>query len=1208
MSAQQLLDKIEQQGLLEDKVLASLRKQVAEKNATPNQVIKTLVSKGLLTKFQAKKLMDDVAAEPPQTDDEEIVDLAPIAPVTPAAPSTPELSLNDDLGMAPLDDSPELAPLDETPELSPLDDGGGLAPLDDGGGLQPLNDGGGLEPLGGDGGGLQPLGDGGGLEPLGGGGLEPLGGGGLEPLGGGGLEPLGGGSGLEPMGGGAPDATSAADAPAATKSKGGYKAPTKDPNRLSVWDSKLLLGGGFVLMTMIITAIALIIWMGSAVPQETFDAAMDAYSSQSYGQAIKLFDEYVEKWPSEKDANECRVRSGTAQLWQIKDARNPRKSLDTIKEILPTIEANEKFGSIRPELASILTNVVAEIAKKADAANDTKSKQDLIEMAEEGMELVDNPSYIPSSMRQAIANRLGEIKELIGKVKRDINRYLELNTAVEAILAAIENDPPDTSKGREIQVDLLRKYPGLRNDESLVEALTKVSAAQQAMVKLDQTETLADTEDQPKPPGTRVILAQRRGKTVEQLPNFLTLVLARGMIYALDVPTGDVKWTRFVGYDTKLHPIMLSQQIGGDALIFDGIRHEILRVKSDTGDLVWRQTIGSEFHEPVISEDKLYVAAVEGTLYEIDLLEGHTGRQLKFPQRLATGPTFSTNNLDIFYQVADHSNIYVINKRQLKCLEVYFLGHAPGAVQGRPATTMKYLLIPVNTSSSSSLMHVAETGDGGLNLKQVPGVKPKRLKGQVVSPLQTLNRQVVVFTDLGSINVYEVDSENENDPVQDSVTPMLATANQASIHNAKIDAGQVWVASRQIARFEIQFAQNKVVGKWVMMKGDEFIGPVQLFRNIIISTRRTQSGTGIIATAMDSLDGQVIWETQLSVPPIQIIPNEAGDKVYVISSSGSYFELSEAQLEAGGIVNEPVDTALMTAPTAFAHGVPLTKGRWAFTSESSPGQVLFFDPNQVATRIRALALTGGPGIKANATAPPTAFKGGMLVPLDIGQVQLLNGEENLKPFQPKLQAGTKVNWSKPAVINNGTEFVVADDQRHLYRVGVSKIPTPFLKSLGYAELESDIVSDLAATGSTLFGVTRAGAVDTIASFKLPDFTVGKTHPLGGRVVWGPKLIGENVYAVSSDEGLICLAENEEKLWEHKSVHGTIVDVVDLNADTLLLTSQEGNAWTVKKADGSAGAKGSVNNPLRGGSLMFKGKMLLPGSDGTIHIVPMGGGS
>jgi hypothetical protein len=58
----------------------------------------------------------------------------------------------------------------------------------------------------------------------------------------------------------------------------------------------------------------------------------------------------------------------------------------------------------------------------------------------------------------------------------------------------------------------------------------------------------------------------------------------------------------------------------------------------------------------------------------------------------------------------------------------------------------------------------------------------------------------------------------------------------------------------------------------------------------------------------------------------------------------------------------------------------------------------------------------------------------------------------------------------------------------------------------------------------------------------------------------------------------------------------------------LVTSQEGNIWPIKKADGVPGAQSSINNPLRSGTLKFNNKILLTGSDGTIHVVPMGGGN
>ena len=58
MSAAKILELAEEQGLLEPQVIATLRKQVqAKPNITAQLIARTLTDKGLLTAFQAKKLL-----------------------------------------------------------------------------------------------------------------------------------------------------------------------------------------------------------------------------------------------------------------------------------------------------------------------------------------------------------------------------------------------------------------------------------------------------------------------------------------------------------------------------------------------------------------------------------------------------------------------------------------------------------------------------------------------------------------------------------------------------------------------------------------------------------------------------------------------------------------------------------------------------------------------------------------------------------------------------------------------------------------------------------------------------------------------------------------------------------------------------------------------------------------------------------------------
>src|SRR4029079_7313283 len=65
--AQRVMDLAEQQGLLDGKAIAELRKQVAESKfvITPEAIAKVLVDHGHLTPFQARKLVSQALANEP---------------------------------------------------------------------------------------------------------------------------------------------------------------------------------------------------------------------------------------------------------------------------------------------------------------------------------------------------------------------------------------------------------------------------------------------------------------------------------------------------------------------------------------------------------------------------------------------------------------------------------------------------------------------------------------------------------------------------------------------------------------------------------------------------------------------------------------------------------------------------------------------------------------------------------------------------------------------------------------------------------------------------------------------------------------------------------------------------------------------------------------------------------------------------------------
>src|SRR5438045_2298839 len=85
LSAEEFIDRLEFLGLLEEKVLDNLRRQVAEskKPVAPQTLAKLLVDTGQLTAFQAKKLVGEEVAAPAKQSPVSPPAAAPQAPVEP---------------------------------------------------------------------------------------------------------------------------------------------------------------------------------------------------------------------------------------------------------------------------------------------------------------------------------------------------------------------------------------------------------------------------------------------------------------------------------------------------------------------------------------------------------------------------------------------------------------------------------------------------------------------------------------------------------------------------------------------------------------------------------------------------------------------------------------------------------------------------------------------------------------------------------------------------------------------------------------------------------------------------------------------------------------------------------------------------------------------------------------------------------------------
>ncbi len=1151
MSAKKFVQLLEDNGVLDASTLREVRRQISDKKVSAATIARALVEKGKLTKFQATKFVGEATADTgPANDDES--------------------------GLLLVEDSPaaeEVVMLEEAAADEP-EEVVGLTPVHDAGAA--------LTPVGG-------------AKSSGSGGLEVLDSG-LEPLGGGGLESLdafggtGGADSLDPF-------TQPTKAPpVAGDEESGSKRRTKKNQQ--DWGGKLMIGGGGLLLALIPLGILLYYNITKQSPLELFEAAEEAYRGESYSDAMAKFEKFVKGYPRDDNADDAQVRIALCRLRIV--IGDPQRAYDTAKEQLPPVQSLAAFSTARDELATLLPIIPAGFIKKARQATNTDGMEEMIGKAELALaDLVNKPEYIPTTKRPK--ETLDRIDEDIKIVRRAISQDRDLAKAITDIKQHAAADK--TVEAYQVYKDLLGVYPGLLDNEGLRAAVLEITETIKNLVKAEDAAIESLQTDEALQSEFRVILAStatNAAKGVPRLNGQIVPLLAAGSVYGVDAGTGHGLWRRYVGHETKHHPQPLSVQPDADILIADARLQELVRVKS-SGELVWRLPIGESFQSPSIAGDQIYVATQSGKIVQVDAATGNSARRVALPQSLDVSPGVAQIH-PYLIQVGDHSNLYAIATDSLACREVVYTGHKAGAIVTPPLIVQDHVLIAENAGRDYCLLHVFKitpSGDGPL--LQRPLKAPIRLSGNVIVPMVLYGRRPLVVTDLGEVNVFNIDFNSEKDTVTTATAPLPASRSAPLLSYPVVEGTTLVLADDKLVKYQLQVTTKQITQKSVTNVSDPCIAPPRLFGDILIVMQRKAGSAGATVSALQ-VDNfrQPEWETQLGTPVSWVAP--AGSQLDVVTAAAALFEVDGNVLKAGAS-NEPAMNVGTTAGArSFTDPVAFPTGKVALFNPVNNERALIYTPGGGPGRLRIvqLKLSG-----AKVTSIPVAFQDGLLTPLSNGSVMLANttsGDNLVLPFQPELGPGEDVKWQRPAVF--GDAFVIVDDRKGIYRVGIKQEPKPFLAPLASGKLEVDIDSDLAAAGDTIYGVVRKSGGDVIVALSATELKSVKEFALTGRVTWGPVQVGNVVLCLSSAEGLLCFEAGGNQRWANSAGCGGQPAGVPLEVEgDLVFSLREGSVTRIAGASGEQVAAATIGEPLGSGPVAFGKRLLLPGSDGALHVIP-----
>jgi len=257
------------------------------------------------------------------------------------------------------------------------------------------------------------------------------------------------------------------------------------------WDGPLMLGGGgaLALLSFLLYFLWGSLTQGTAL--EIFNLAMKDYQTVAYTNAMDKFDKFIKRYPRHELISEARVRKSLCTLRMVSDSkRSPEKSLELAQKILPEIKDEAAFPKIREELASILPDIAEGFAIEASDAGTPSDAEALLVKVDEALVLVHNQEYVPPSLLRSRQNQLDRIGEATTLVLRGINQERDLLTAVRHIAESIARG--QTREAYETRDKLLAEYPRLENNPRLTEQVEKISQKERSQVTTVAGEILGE--------------------------------------------------------------------------------------------------------------------------------------------------------------------------------------------------------------------------------------------------------------------------------------------------------------------------------------------------------------------------------------------------------------------------------------------------------------------------------------------------------------------------------------------------------------------------------------------------------------------------------------------------------------------------------------------------------------------------------------------
>ncbi len=972
---------------------------------------------------------------------------------------------------------------------------------------------------------------------------------------------------------------------ASRKKTGKRQSRQKPARRKNEWDSPLLLFGGGGLILLVLCGIVTWYLLFRDTGDDQLGLARTAMSDGSYSQAISHYERFLERFSGHPEQSPASVELAMARLRRATEGRSDYKlAFDVANEQITAVQNEPSFDSAHDELATLLPRIASGLAAKAETEPDPAAAGVLVELSNQALQFCVNPKLIPKKLRDDA--ELQEIRETLARVARRQESLAAAEATVKAMQEAI--DSGDTAAAYEAHKLLVKQHPERQTHKKLQEMVHQTSLAEQNDIAFIAAKppTPAKTTEPPSPIVAELALAQRRDRGEVQATGIICFH-ADGALYGLEVSTGALSWRRFTGFDP--HPYVID--VGEDVITRDASTNDLLRLDRATGKLQWRQPFDKPFAKPLLLGDKAFVASESGRLFIVELATGTISGYLQFAQSLHVPPVADGAGHRL-YLVGDHSSVYSISLDDLSCTGVYYLGHSPGSIRVAPVVALNKLAVFENRGVESSQFHLLAIGENGGVTKSLNN---NRLTGLVLTQPLVSGRRMIVLTDRGQMNAYELGPQQDASALS-QVATRAPSSDRSVIGFPLLTDRFVWVADTQLTKYAIQPTDNRLPVRDIAKnyRGAVFDHPLQARDGTLFHLRRPKGRAGIAAAAMDIATGRTLWETDLAIPPAGApIVDPTNQTITTANTNGAVFVLDQ-QAIGQGVEDQPVKIVNTPArPPQLSSAIDLGAGRVVFGTAGETPWLVAYDPARPAARWVKM---DGP----QATSP-ARLGSGFVVPLEIGQVLYCDPARNnreVAAFQPRLEPRRTIAWLPVGIPEDATEqCVLCDGTEMIYQLQLTDGAQPTLEAVQSAPIGAMPLSTrIAVTDNHAWIGTNDRR---LAAFELSALKIAREITLSGNITWGPYAMADHLLLATSDNQLVCLTTDSEVKWKVPLHDGELAGPPLGTDRTLLLSLKKGTIQAMDLATGGLLGERDLGQPLTTGLVPFGKRYLVAAHDGTL---------